>query len=295
MAGEGVVSTYVVAQELDGARGSVHSIFRSSMNVQLGGFLLHIGASGDVLSCLGIALPKKESGALFGTARRGDLAFFDRGVLRIYARAGVLRIECGDLVPVDTAIPSLGDGWGTDALRSAVAPIDFRERVGLPPSQELARALCELSIATFGLGGVESVRAATRFLLGRGLGLTPAGDDLLAGYGTALWARSLRAPLRDLLVGLSVDKLSAGTTDVSAAYLRAMGEGHANGVFIDLVRSLRTGDRDLCRRAVAKICSVGHSSGHDGLLGFVVGMGLLESIGGPRRFACERGASRIAS
>lgn len=291
MAKEGAVSSYVLAQELEGARGSVHSTFRSSMNVQADGFLLHIGSIVDPLSCLGIAIPEAEMGTLLGTARRGDLAFFDKGVLRIYTRTGVTRIAYGDFEPVDTAIPSLGDDWCADVLRSAIAPIDFREEMGLPPSQDLARALHDLSCASLGVEDVESVRVAVRFLVGRGLGLTPSGDDLLAGYGTALWARSRD----DLLAELHMDGLSACTTDVSAAYLRAMAEGHANTGFIDLVRSLRAGDGGLCRGAVDEICSIGHTSGHDSLLGFVVGMGLLESIGGPECFSCESRTGRIAS
>lgn len=291
MAKEGVVSSYVLAQELGRVCGHVHSIFRSSMNVQVDGFLLHIGSTADPLSCLGIAIPEDEMGTLLGMARRGDLVFFDEGVLRIYTKAGVIRIEYGNFELVDTAVSSLGDDWCSDGLCSAIAAIDFCGEIGLPPSQDLARALRDLSRAALGVGGIEPVRAAARFLLGRGLGLTPSGDDLLSGYGTALRARSQH----DLLAGFSLDRLPECTTDVSAAYLRAMVEGHANRAFIDLVRSLRIGDGGLCRRAVAEICSVGHTSGHDSLLGFVVGMGLLESIGGPECFACESGTDRIAS
>ena len=291
MAGEGVVSTYVLSQELEGTCGNVHSTFRSSMNVQADGFLLHIGATTDSLSCLGIAIPENEIKTLLKWTRRGDLAFLSKGVLRIYSRAGATRIEYGDFKPVDTTVPPLGDGWCVDVLRSAIAAIDFCGETGLPPSQDLAWALRDLSCAALGARGVESVRAAARFLVGRGLGLTPSGDDFLAGYGTALRARSLK----DLLAGFSMDELSERTTDVSAAYLRAMAEGHANSAFIDLVRSLRVGDGDLCQGTVAEICSVGHTSGHDSLLGFVVGMGLLESIGGPGCFACESRTGRIAS
>lgn len=291
MAEERAVSSYVLAQDLEGARGNVHSTFHSSMNVQADGFLLHISSIADPLSCLGIAIPEAEMGTLLGAARRGDLAFFGKGVLRIYTRMGVTRIAYGDFEPVDTAIPPLGDDWCAEVLRNAIAPIDFREEMGLPPSQDLARALRDLSCASLGVGDVESVRAAARFLVGRGLGLTPSGDDLLAGYGTALWARSRNG----LLAVLRMDGLSSGTTDVSAAYLRAMAEGHANTGFIDLLRALRAEDGDLCRRAVAEIRSVGHTSGHDSLLGFIVGMGLLESIGGPACFACESRTGCIAS
>lgn len=291
MAGEGAVSSYVLAQDLDRAHGRVHSVFRSSLNVLVNGFLLHIGSLSDPLSCLGIAIPASDMRELLGKARTGDLVFLSGGIMRIYVRAGVVRVGYGGLGLVDTGIPRLGDDWREDILRRAIAPIDFCGKVGLPASQGLARALRNLSCAALGAEGTPSVQAAAQFLIGRGLGLTPSGDDLLAGYGIALWARSHE----DLLAGLRAQGLPGCTTDVSAAYLRAMAEGHANAAFIDLVRSLRAGDEALCRNAVSEICSVGHTSGHDSLLGFVVGMGLLECVGGPERFACESRIDRIAS
>lgn len=283
MTGEGAISTYVLEQGLDGARGFVHSTFRSSLNVAADGFLLHVGKVNDPLSCLGMAVPKDEMRELLGRARQGDLVVFGEGFLRVYSQTGVTRIGYGGYGRVDTRVPRLGEGWSGEALASAIVDIDFFAGIGLHPSHALAEALVDLSRAVEGSAdGANLVSGAAEFLVGRGLGLTPSGDDVLAGYGCALWARSRE----EALAGIRADGLSGRTTDVSVAYLRAMADGHANADFVNLVRALGEDDEGQCRASIAAVLDVGHTSGYDSLLGFVVGMGLLGNIGGPLAFSC---------
>ena len=283
MTGEGAISTYVLEQGLDGARGFVHSTFRSSLNVAADGFLLHVGKVNDPLSCLGMAVPKDEMRELLGRACQEDLVVFGEGFLRVYSTGGVTRIDYSGFGPVDTRIPRLGEDWSGKTLACAISDVDFREGVGLHPSHALAEALIDLSRAASGEdGGPSLVADVADFLIGRGLGLTPSGDDLLAGFGCAQWARSHE----ELLAGIRVEGLPGRTTDVSVAYLRAMADGYANPDFVSLVRAVDAGDLRLTRKAAEGILTVGHTSGHDSLLGFVVGMGLLDCLGGSDAFSC---------
>jgi hypothetical protein len=97
-----------------------------------------------------------------------------------------------------------------------------------------------------------------RRLLGVGTGLTPAGDDVLAGLLVGLWSFGQRAePLhRAVLAGL------AGTTDLSAALLRCAARGESipqvNHLLRTLSRSAWQGPLD---RALDDLVRIGHTSG----------------------------------
>lgn len=124
-----------------------------------------------------------------------------------------------------------------------------------------------------------AAEAAAAGLLGLGPGLTPAGDDVLAGAlatlsllapgGAASFARPraiLHTPVTPAGAGQglshAVEELSTErTTALSAALLLCARRGQVAVPAADLLRAL-TGDGDV-RPAVDRLISVGHSSGRD--------------------------------
>ena len=98
-----------------------------------------------------------------------------------------------------------------------------------------------------------------RRLLGVGSGLTPAGDDVLAGLLVGLWSFGQWAePLRlAVLAGLP-----AGTTDLSAALLRCAARGESIPQVSQLLRTVSDsawqGQLD---HALHDLLRVGHTSG----------------------------------
>lgn len=103
------------------------------------------------------------------------------------------------------------------------------------------------------------VDGSVRALLGRGPGLTPAGDDVLAGMLVALHHREdLRRPLAD-----EVARLAPGrTTTLSAALLRHAASGAALPAVLDVADALTGHGSDVdLTRAVTRLLAVGHSSG----------------------------------
>jgi hypothetical protein len=98
-----------------------------------------------------------------------------------------------------------------------------------------------------------------RRLLGVGPGLTPAGDDVLAGLLVGLWSFGQSAgPLRlAVLAGLA-----AGTTDLSAALLRCAARGESIPQVNQLLRTMSGsawGGR--LDQAMDELARVGHTSG----------------------------------
>lgn len=101
--------------------------------------------------------------------------------------------------------------------------------------------------------------ATTDDLVGLGPGLTPAGDDVLAGLLVGLHHHEeLRAPL-----AADVDRLAAGrTTTLSAELLRHAADGLAMPAVVAVADGLAGygSDRGL-EAAVGRLVAVGHSSG----------------------------------
>jgi hypothetical protein len=98
-----------------------------------------------------------------------------------------------------------------------------------------------------------------RRLLGVGPGLTPAGDDVLAGLLVGLWSFDQRAePLRlAVLAGLS-----AGTTDLSAALLRCAARGESIPQVNQLLRAMSgSAWEGRLDHAMDELVRVGHTSG----------------------------------
>jgi len=98
-----------------------------------------------------------------------------------------------------------------------------------------------------------------RRLLGVGLGLTPAGDDVLAGLLVGLWSFGQRAePLRRaVLTGLAT-----GTTDLSAALLRCAARGESIPQVNQLLRTMSgSAWQGRLDQAMDDLVRVGHTSG----------------------------------
>ncbi|MBM6401127.1 oxamate carbamoyltransferase subunit AllH family protein [Phycicoccus sonneratiae] len=107
---------------------------------------------------------------------------------------------------------------------------------------------------------------AVRHLVGRGEGLTPSGDDALAGALLARRALGLApgatAGGRDPLALAVRDRLRA-TTAVSASLLAAALDGWTTPEVAALVGALARGDADATRSALPSVLAVGHTSGRD--------------------------------
>jgi hypothetical protein len=144
---------------------------------------------------------------------------------------------------VDPAVPRLGPlpAW------SASVPVD------LPASALRALAAAEASAALD--------------LLGRGHGLTPSGDDVLAGWLIARHATGRSpSPIADAVLSASADR----TTVLSAALLHRAVAGEALPQCGDLLLGLHAGTG--VDTALAALLAVGHTSGAALAIGISLGL-----------------------
>jgi Protein of unknown function (DUF2877) len=101
------------------------------------------------------------------------------------------------------------------------------------------------------------VPGAVGALVGRGGGLTPAGDDLLCGVLVTL--RAMRDPRADRLARAIGQVAATQTTHVSAALLVHASRGECVPELAGLIAAL-DGRGDV-RAAMQRLAAVGHSSG----------------------------------
>lgn len=120
----------------------------------------------------------------------------------------------------------------------------------------------------------QSQRQGSQFLLGRGIGLTPTGDDMLVGH---LFARLVLAKEAPKLIRFLVQKLQAVedvTTDISLHYLLCA----LNGFFSRSILQLAVTAPEEWSEALEKVLQTGHTSGADFLSGFARSLQTFEKI-----------------
>lgn len=119
-------------------------------------------------------------------------------------------------------------------------------------------------------GSETTIKEGTARLAGLGPGLTPSGDDMLAGILIALylWPDISRRLGPQLVSRLVAEEASGRTGTISRAYLEAARRGEASAAWHELVRLLPAGE-DRSLDAAARIFQTGETSGADMLAGFV--------------------------
>lgn len=103
-------------------------------------------------------------------------------------------------------------------------------------------------------------------LVGLGPGLTPSGDDAVAG--ALLGLRLVRRTSRVGALAAALAPALAATTDLSGSLLLAAAQGYAAPPVVELLTALSAGaPAPVLRRRVAAVLAIGHSSGADLLTG----------------------------
>jgi hypothetical protein len=144
----------------------------------------------------------------------------------------------------------------------------LRVRTGIPEAAALAelRALlapCELGLGRHRLDQLagQADTTAVAELLGRGPGLTPSGDDVLAGYLLAAGAFGLEIEQVRRAVAARAPQ---ATSALSAQLLRHAAQGEAVRELIELTAALTrppAGEGDRLAAVSARLLQVGHTSG----------------------------------
>ena len=133
------------------------------------------------------------------------------------------------------------------------------------------------STATTVRASDDRLGTAVRQLVGRGLGLTPGGDDVISGALCGLHATGATGRARALATA-ALDDVTDRTTLLSADLLRLAADGDACLEILGVLRAARQ-PRDVLRPnqsalvvAVDRLLRVGHTSGADLATGLAIGL-----------------------
>lgn len=267
----------------------VHSVFRSLINLTTAGELIAIapdeaGGLPNGILVAGAADFRRQR------VRAGMPVQMDNAAVRILDAGLVIRLDAAR--PWSARIP-VADGRHWPARSTAVHALAHCEArrsdagaamvsgwatAGLMAISGTRQRLAEVSRAVV-RADRRAAAAAARPLIGLGPGLTPSGDDALAGVEAALHA--LGHPAAGFLA-MALDDVADRTTTVSAMLLR-----HASlGEFTERTHRLLAallGDNDaVLPGAIERAIAWGATSGMDGLIGVLAGLDAAAAPGRPR-------------
>jgi hypothetical protein len=148
-------------------------------------------------------------------------------------------------------------------LDCAAAARSSLQRLASPAVAALA---AWVRAALAGEAGAERPPDAIGALIGLGPGLTPSGDDVLAGALLALHALD-RADVAERVATWLDARLEGRTGLVSRAHLACAARGAGAAVLHDALGALASGDGEALAAATSAVGTLGHCSGWDGLVG----------------------------
>jgi|WetSurMetagenome_2_1015567.scaffolds.fasta_scaffold126038_3 hypothetical protein len=273
---------------------SVHSVFHSAMNLRLldGNGLLTLVVSSEPDLPQGIRLDTPE-GFSFENVQIGESAICREGILYFEDShlsvhlSNARRWKC-DLskLEIDTGNPVISAAWSlvwealnkrqkrlhAEIIADDLLPTDTTIQSGV--SFRAGKAMCELVTATrqYNLSGTTAVEA----LIGLGAGLTPSGDDLLAGYMAGLWCTVRKKNDRAQFItqlGKGVIDLSWRTNDISRTYLFHAVHGQVSSRIAALAEAIsRAGESNPILETAEQAMQSGSTSGMDTVTGLLLGI-----------------------
>ena len=127
----------------------------------------------------------------------------------------------------------------------------------------------------------ERAREVARRLVGRGPGLTPAGDDVLLGAFHALWTLGANdGACLSLCLG-ALGEASTSTTALAGAWLEAGAAGEAAFPWHRLLAAWGSDDATAVSAALGEVAAIGASSGRAMLAGFEAVLRRAEQVAQP--------------
>ncbi len=244
--------------------GRVHSVFNTSFNVLAGERLVHMGSQDALVSATGVSIAPADMEQLLDGLRAGDIVASSEGHMRVYKRESTELLELGGAKPCNCSIPLAASHLSAAWAKGCLARLPLRRGCGLYRD---AHARACLQVLADPNRDTSELLTAARYLVGRGPGLTPSGDDILMGYSCARWAFGCAGSLP----GYIADATRAHSTEVSASYADALRRGWVSPIYRDLICAAGLRDEQAFDRAVRIIGQIGHTSGTDALLGLSIG------------------------
>jgi hypothetical protein len=126
-------------------------------------------------------------------------------------------------------------------------------------------------------GELAAVQSSAAMLCGLGPGLTPSGDDWLAGWLVGMCLSS-RAADRKAVGQVILSAAQERTNTISLAFLQSAALGHVAESWHQLLSALAWGNVREVKRAAARAMAYGATSGADMMAGFLQGVRQVDTL-----------------
>lgn len=269
------ISSYIYPVDKFGQIGRVHSIFAHSLNIQVGLRLINISCFDNYLSCFGINISEKNLKSVIQSVTENNIVKFLDNNIVFYTQDGIKRIDVKNFNIVELKIKPL-NYFPEKGLKKTLEVLNnckVDQRIGIPNNTLLKKFSDEM--ITFKNFNAEQI---VTWLLGRGKGLTPSGDDILCGYIFVLLLVDKANTYLSSLVKQIRNNLKL-TTDVSKAYLICATQGYVNSKVYQLYKSFKNHNFKDIDSELNSILEIGHTSGRD--LSYGIKLGILASLNTP--------------
>lgn len=264
-----------------GASGTVHSVYRKTINLTAGGQLLALQAAGSPLSPLSLILDLTGEQMQELPVSAGQPVTVEGTQLVIHTTDAPVKVSFGDAIQYNPVL----NGTLTSAERAMLSQsirtvLSESERSGFSLiilrdpsiSDNLILSAAERYLREawerYQTEHHEQSAAALCRVIGLGIGLTPSGDDFLCGVlaGLRLLGRE-QAAFSQSLCDQARGQLGR-TNDISAAFLSCA----LRGQFSQAVCSLPSVPS--AEQLMQSFSAIGHSSGMDTLCGILYALSL---------------------
>lgn len=250
--------------------GRIHSAFRSSFNVMFDDQLLNFSTVGMSIAPHGCILNSDKIDRVLTSGKTNDLVKMENGRFTFYTRGDIVELDLSSLEETNLSIPSLTmskQKLRQTPLYKALEKVTFNQHMGLNNTDRVLNSTETLK--QIGNSQPEEILQAVEYLIGRGNGLTPSGDDVLLGFSMI---RLAFHPKDDIIEMIKEGLKSRSTTAISQAYYESLFFGYVNSIFLTLIRAVESEEWEETQQMVQLITRYGHTSGYDTLFGFYLGM-----------------------
>lgn len=254
--------------------GTVHSVYRKTINLRLGPALVALQAASSPLSPVSLItdLQAPEMEAL--SIQPEDPVSTDGQSITIHSHGTRIIFNLSDALVFDSFLPDQAVPVDTSAVKEAICLSGsggFSELFSPEPQKDSSDFGKEAFLAVAGKrledarhlatsSCYEESSASLAGLIGLGIGLTPSGDDFLCGFLAGLrFAGQWEHPFARLL-RKEISQHLGDTNDISRTFLSCALQGH----FSRPVKELPCPDS---RKILSSFSQIGHSSGIDTLCG----------------------------
>ncbi|HEX6483907.1 MAG TPA: DUF2877 domain-containing protein [Ktedonobacteraceae bacterium] len=248
-------------------RGTVHSVFNAAANIVFpGSFVLSLNAAATPRMPNGIQLSSPPGSFPFSALRVGMPVIF--GAQRLHIEA----IDCSlDLSQSPQWNPHIQH---PDQLNMTILQKNYARLKTMAEEWDHASrgGSCGAStpIPTEDEAAPASIHTLAHHLCGRGIGLTPSGDDILAGWMAAGWLLYGPEPGFLSVCRQIVEVARRQTHILSSCWLAHAAQGNAAEPVTELLHAMTGADDSRLETTIKAVLSMGATSGYDLIQGLLL-------------------------